>query len=129
MLGSLQMDCVPVFPVPEDLLDRRMLTSNHPSFKSALQRLRSQHGIMCDISDALISITDMADFINSNGNTHDLWTDDMVYVRKFLLIVHQALNLERRHPCDNLLNQDTECIREIFRLTCLLFLSLLKRRF
>ena len=129
MNGSLALDCTPTFPPPDDLFDRRDDSDNILLPNSTLEDLKIQDIDFSDICEALVSTAKMARFISSTGTTQGFWRDDMIYFQNYLPVVHQVLSLERRCTIINNLTIPAETMRETLRLTILLLLGLVKRRF
>jgi hypothetical protein len=82
---------------------------------------------LADISPVLSAIADMAQFVKDTvENTH--WQDIWFMSLRFMPILHQLLSLPRT-DLGHLNHEPGIVIREAIRLACLIFLSIMKRRF
>jgi hypothetical protein len=127
--GALPLDSTPNFPLQEDLFDRSDNESIALPSRSAIENLKLHDGSLSDICEALMSVARMTQFMNSKGITPGFWTADMVYFQNYLPVAHQALSIERRYSANGSPTSSSEIMRETIRLTILLFLGLVKRRF
>lgn len=130
MSDSLVMDTAPRFPIPNDLV-HHFTNGHHFDIHSGIITAWHAHfPHLADIAETLQSVARMAQHINdTTGSTRmSLWRDEEFMVRYFQPILHDALSLRRVD-----LNQPhllpEVVIQEAARLSCLIFLSSMNRKF
>jgi len=80
---------------------------------------------MSEVSDAIVSLAEMALFFTANGTIHRYSEDDLTYFRHFLPTAYEVLSVRRlSHGVIQ-----SEAMHETLRLACLVFLGLVKRHF
>jgi len=119
-------DRVPTFPPPGDLLGQRDRSEYLSTLlKPTLDTLNLRYEDMSNVSDAIMSLAEMALFFAANGTLHHYSEDDLTYFRHFLPVAYEVLSLRRvSHSVIQ-----NEAMHETLRLACLVFLGLVKRHF
>jgi hypothetical protein len=125
---SLTMDTPPRFQLPNDLIQDFDNPHRFIGLDSATAAWNVEFAGQTDISVVLSDIARMAQFINDAAGSAFIWQDIWFMCLRFLPIFHKLLSLPRDH-LDQQNAKPGTAIREVVRLTCIVLLSLMNRRF
>jgi hypothetical protein len=128
--GSLVMDTKPRFPPPGDLIEE--IPVSHPTL--ALQNLISTWNInfpdLIDISQVFLSLANLVAHMNEQVHNPGFWNNEFFLALTAYPVAYELTSLpryplltEQSHEADGIV------MREILRITFILFFGLLKERF
>jgi hypothetical protein len=125
---SLAIDGPPRFQLPKDLIQDFHDPHRFIGLDSTIAAWNVEFADQTDITTVLSDIAKMAQFINDTSESALLWRDIWFMAQRFMPVFRQLLSLPR-DLLDQLDLKSDIVIREVLRLTCILLLSLMNRRF
>ena len=131
MTGSMLLDTHPRFSVPKEFVHVPNATQQSPGLTASIQAWNDRFPSFKDISSVLVSIASLSSEVNRAVTNPQFWRDELFIGVRLNPVAHQLLMLPRLGLPEQI---ETELdqglvIREIVRLTSMVFLGLLKRQF
>ena len=129
-MDSLGRDSLPRFPLPSDLVSHFTNGHRYSRLDDIIATWTKRFPHSASFAEVMSHIANMAEHINDTPRNMltSLWYDEWFMLRRFEPIVYEALSLPRRA-----LNQpDSEpeiVVSEAVRLTCLILLSSMSKKF
>ena len=131
MTGSMLLDTHPRFSVPKEFVYVPNATQQSPGLTASIQAWNDRYPFFKDISSVLVSIASLSSEVNRAATNPQFWRDELFIGVRLNPVAHQVLMLPRFNLPEQIetgLDQGL-LIREIVRLTSMVFLGLLKRQF
>jgi hypothetical protein len=128
--GSLIMDTQPRFPPPEDLVEEISISRPSLTLQNLVLTWNVNFPGLVDIGQVLLSLANLATHTNDQTQNPQFWHDEFFLALKVYPLAHALTSLPR-YPLfgEEYPEADGFTMREILRITCILFLGLLKKRF
>jgi hypothetical protein len=128
--GALMTDNRPRYGLPDDLVDQIEKSQCSPILMKFTLTWNTKYPNLMDISDALLSLANLASHTNHRSKNPHLWNDEFFLALTVYPILHQILSLSRYpHKAEPSVENDGVAMREIVRITSIIFLGLMKKRF
>jgi hypothetical protein len=121
-------DTEPRFPLPDDFTQPSTIIPRFTGLDNVIVTWNALFADLTDITLALSAISSMAQAINDTAGKALPWQDVWFMSLNFTPLLQQLLSLSR----NNLVQLNLEpgiVIREVLRLTCILFLGIISGRF
>jgi len=124
--GSLVLDTIPRFPIPHYATGD---PEPHRSYRifTFSQKWNTRFPDLSDISDGLASLASLAGYVDIQGTNNGRWQEELFVALKAHPVAHKLLSMSRFAVRDEAnVSSSGLIIREMLRLTSLLFIGLLK---
>ncbi|KAH7136397.1 hypothetical protein EDB81DRAFT_693487 [Dactylonectria macrodidyma] len=129
LVGRSTLDIPPRFPIPKELTAPNMSPeAMPPAMRLLLPRMQLEFPQLSSISEALYMMSSVAQRVNSNSHSLDLWRNEVGAVSLLGPVTHHLLSL----PHMSGFRSDAPgaiVVGEMVRLVCLMLLSYLKGLF
>jgi hypothetical protein len=128
---SLLLDIYPRFQVPKELVPTPNLGQLSSRLTASMQTWNDKFPSLTDISTALASVANFSTEVNAASQSPRFWKDELFIGVRLNPIAHQLLMIPRFSFSEEAAvgPRDGLVIREAIRLTSLLILGLLRKRF
>jgi hypothetical protein len=124
--GSLVLDTIPRFPIPHYATGDPEPHRSHRIFTFS-QKWNTRFPNLSDISDGLTSLASLASSVNNRKNNNGRWQKEMFLAFNAHPVAHKLLSMSRfTVRAEANVSSSGLLIREMLRLTSLLFIGLLK---
>jgi len=124
--GSLVLDTVPRFPIPHYATGDPEPHHSHRIITFS-QKWNTRFPNLSDISDVVTSLASLVGYFDSQRSNNGRWQEELFIALKVHPVAHKLLSMSRfTVRAEANVSSSGLLIREILRLTCLLFIGLLK---
>jgi hypothetical protein len=124
--GSLVLDTIPRFPIPHYATGGPESHRSHRIFTFS-QKWNTRFPDLSDISDGLASLASLAGYVNNQRTNNGRWQEELFVALKAHPVAHKLLSMPRfAVRAETNVSSSGLIIREMLRLTSLLFIGLLK---
>jgi hypothetical protein len=129
--GALVMDSRPRFPPPTDLVEAIPLTPPSLSLQNLMLTWNVNFPDLNDISQFLLLLANLATYSNNQAHNPLFWRDEFFLALKIYPLAHELTSLPKYPLLPEQYHSDGDgvTIREILRITSILFFGLMKKRF
>jgi hypothetical protein len=125
---SLATDTPPRFKLPNDLIHGFSDPHRFVILDSTIAAWNTEHPDKADITLVLSNIARMAQLMNDTPGSAFLWRDIWYMSLRFMPMFQQLLSVPR-YNLDEVNLEQGVVIREALRLTCIILLSMMNRKF